>query len=305
MTSTALVARIRRRLARALDPHAKLEPPPIRPPRATVLFDAGENSKACEVALQNGGHLYHSFDFTNGFHAAGDWDVAADVAAYRLPDVRGKRVLEIGPASGWFSFYLETLGADVTVVETRGYGDFDQYGVDAYTGAGSQPANRVIDGRPVWYGPVSASFWTMHDLLKSKVAYVNGRAYEVGPDMFPEPFDLVLICAVLPHLRDPVGALRAAHSVCKPDGLCIATSPTWAQKDGDPAPMQALPNTAVDTISWWAPNKAAFRHWFMAAGFKSVDVEETLHYTPDRELFSETGMMLNAPQILRLAHARP
>jgi SAM-dependent methyltransferase len=250
--------------------------------RRPVVFEINRDQAACLEAAGSA-HFYHSFDLSNGLHLAGDWDISRDIASYRFPDVRGKRVLDIGPGSGWFSFYLASLGADVTVVETRGYGDFDVYGESQYTGAGGRPAERTVDGKPIWLGPVSESFWAMHDLLGSEVKYVNGRIYEVSPSLFPEPFDLVLVCALLPHLRDPVGALRAARSVCAPDGLCVATVWTWAEHDDSPHPFQALPHTSIDRISWWLPNKAAYRHWFLGAGFSNVDVEDTLPMSPDRD----------------------
>ncbi len=272
--------------------------------RQRVVLETNADAETCEEVARSS-HFYHSFDLSNGVHIAGDWDMSVDIDAYRLPDVRGKRVLDIGPASGWFSYYLESLGADVTVVETRGYGDFDVYGEDRYTGAQGREADRVVDGHPVWFGPVSPSFWAMHEILDSKVKLVNGRIYEVGPDMFPEPFDLVLVLALLVHLRDPIGALRAAHSVCKPDGRCIATASTWAEQDKSTTPMQMLPYTSIDKISWWVPNKVAFAHWFKAAGFKEIDVETTVQCTPDRELFHASGVKVNPPFMIRLGHATP
>ena len=282
-----------------------VRPPPAEvPPHTPVIFNTAADAATCEVAAAPH-HFYHSFDLSNGLHIAGDWDISVDIERYRFPDVRGKRVLDIGPASGWLSFYLETLGAEVTVVETRGYGDFDVYGEDRYTGAQGREPDRYLDGAPVWYGPVSDSFWAMHDLLESKVRFVNGRVYEVGPELLPEPFDLVLVGALLPHLRDPIGALRAAHSVCKPDGLCIATASTWTDKDDNVEPMQILPYTSIDRISWWLPNKAAYSHWFRAAGFTEVDVEDTLNYTPDRAVSLANGIRMNNPMVARLAHAKP
>jgi len=280
-------------------------PSPVEPPEASrVVFETRLDRAACEAACE-GVHFYHAFDLSNGLHVPGDWDISHDVSRYRLPDLRGKRVLDIGPASGWFSFYFEKLGADVTVVETRGYGDFDVYGEDRYTGAQGRPADRTIDGRDIWFGPVSGSFWAMHDMLNSKVKFVNGRIYEVGPDLLPEPFDLVFVGALLPHLRDPIGALRAARTVCKPDGLCIATATTWPAQDENPDPVQMLPYTSIDKISWWLPNKAAYSHWFRAAGYRDVDVEDGLEYTPDREVFLDNGVRMNNPMKVRLAHARP
>ncbi len=266
-----------------------------------VVFQTSASRETCEQAAKDA-TFYHSYDLSNGVHIAGYWDISIDIADYRFPDVRGKRVLDVGPGSGWFAFYLESLGADVTVVESRGYGDFDVYGEDRYTGAQGREPDRVIDGRPVWFGPVSKSLLTMRDLLDSKVKFLNGRVYEVGPDMFPEPFDVVLMCALLPHLRDPVGALRGAHSVLKPGGLCVVTASTWTGHDDNELPMQMLPHTGFDRISWWIPNKAAFGHWFRAAGFKAVELESTLNSTPDAQAFVD-GRQINAPMVVRLAHA--
>src|ERR1051326_4248591 len=70
--------------------------------------------------------FYHSYALSNGLHVPGWWDVGRSIDSYPFPArTKGMRVLDIGPGSGWFSFYFEQLGADVTVVETRGRGDFD------------------------------------------------------------------------------------------------------------------------------------------------------------------------------------
>jgi SAM-dependent methyltransferase len=273
---------------------------PDTPPK--VVFATNYSSEDVERLIE-GCHFYHSFDLSNGIHIAGDWDASIGIEKYGFPDLRGKRVLEVGPASGWFSFYLEMMGAEVTVVETRGYGDFDVYGEDRYTGAAGRAPDRIVDGKPFWDGPVSGSFWAMHTVLNSKVQFVNGRIYEVGPELLPEPFDLVVVGALLLHLRDPIGALRALHSACKPGGLCIATTPTWEDRDSDPAPMQFLPWTSIDRISWWLPNKAAFEHWLSAAGFASIHTDIVIDYVPDAATFNENGVRMNQPMKLRRAQA--
>jgi 2-polyprenyl-3-methyl-5-hydroxy-6-metoxy-1,4-benzoquinol methylase len=267
------------------------------------IFEARKSAEQCREITRNV-HFYHSFSLSNGVRMDGDWDIALSIADYRFPSLRGKRVLDIGPASGWFSFWMEAQGADVTVVETRGYGDFDVYGVHSYTGEDGRPPERLIDGKPIYYGPASASFWAMHDILESKVRYVNGRIYEVSPALFSEPFDLVFVGALLPHLRDPIGALRAARSVCR--GLCIATASTWTEHDANPTPVQILPYTHIDKISWWLPNKASYEHWFKAAGFSTVDAETQVTCEPNTvNIKPETGVRMNSPMILRLAHATP
>jgi 2-polyprenyl-3-methyl-5-hydroxy-6-metoxy-1,4-benzoquinol methylase len=267
------------------------------------VFDTQKSADQCKE-ITGGVHFYHSFSLSNGVTIAGDWNMSPTIGEYRFPPLRGRRVLDIGPASGWFSFWMEAQGADVTVVETRGYGDFDVYGVHSYTGAAGRPPERQLDGKPIHYGPASPSFWAMHDILESKVKYVNGRIYEVSPALFSEPFDLVFIGALLPHLRDPIGALRAARSVCK--GVCIATASTWTEHDESPTPVQMLPYTHIDKISWWLPNKAAYDHWFKAAGFSSVDVGTQVAYEPNQiNINPENGVRMNSPMIMRLAHATP
>lgn len=244
-------------------------------------------------------HFYHSFDLNNGTRIRGDYDMARSLSSYPFPrDMAGLRVLDIGPASGWFSFYFESLGADVTVVETRGYGDFDRAGFYNYEDPQSPP-DRIHNGQPIWYGPVSSSFWLMHDALKSKVEWVNARCYQVSPEVFPEPFDLVFMGQLLLHLRDPIGALRAARSVCR--GQCIATTFDWLEHESAEMPMQCMPWMSLDTISWWLPNKAALRQWMQAAGFRDVNVERRLVIHPDREIRDPNGRMLNESWPSRIA----
>jgi SAM-dependent methyltransferase len=250
------------------------------------------------LALAGAHHFYHSFELSNGVRIAGDWDIAKDIPSYLIPDMRGKTVLDMGPASGFFSFYLESLGAEVTVLESRGYGDFDVYGVDRYTPPDTPP-NRVVDGRPLWYGPHSESFWAMHTMLDSQVKFVNGRFYE-APEVLDRKFDLVLACNILQHVRDPIGVLRAAHAVC--GGLCIAAHQTWYDHDDSPYPVAQYPFFHIDRVSWAQPNRALFDHWFKAAGFRSVDSDHYAMSTPDRHNV-HNGVLMNAPFKLRVAHA--
>jgi len=263
-----------------------------------MQFHARKSPEEC-LALTEGKHFYHAFDLANGLKFPGEWDISKDIEGYRFPDMRGKRVLDLGPASGWFSFYLESLGADVTVLESRGYGDFDVYGVDRYTAPERAP-DRIVNGQKLWDGPYSASFWAMHEMLGSRVKFVNGKFYD-APELFAEPFDIVLACNILQHVRDPIGVLRAAHAVCR--GLCIVVHQTWSDHDDSPWPSAQYPFFHLDRISWAQPNKVLFEHWFKAAGFQSVNADHFVKSTPDQEHRNQEGIVTNAPFQLRLAHA--
>lgn len=243
--------------------------------------------------------FYHSYTLSNGLHIPGWWDVSRSIDSYPFPSqMKGMRVLDIGPASGWFSFYFEQLGADVTVVETRGRGDFDRYGDWRYHEPDRAP-DRTWQEKPVWFAPLSASFWAMHDLFSSQARWVNGRAYDVSPALFPDGFDLVFMGHLLLHLRDPVGALRAARSVCR--GTCVVTTLDWLEHESNPYPVQQLPWTHLDRYSWWMPNKAALAHWMLAAGFHTVDVDRRLIVYPDLEKRDATGRIVNVVAPSRIA----
>jgi SAM-dependent methyltransferase len=218
---------------------------------------------------------YHSYYFDNGFAVRGDYDIGADVSHYGFPDsMEGMRVLDIGTGAGWFSFYFEQLGAKVVTVDARGYCDFDVYGRPGYPPIEKdrQPDRWAQDGTPVYFSPVSRGFWIMKELLGSTVQFQNSRVYDVSPELFGgEKFDLVFLGAILCHLRDPIGALIAARSVCR--HRVIASTPVvLGETEPDILPRQYMPYTNTCKISWWLPNEACFRHWFLAAGFTGVDV---------------------------------
>src|SRR5262245_59022582 len=63
-------------------------------------------------------YWYHCIDLGNGIVTDGDYDMTQYLAHYGFPDdLHGKRVLDVGRASGFFSFEFERRGADVTATE--------------------------------------------------------------------------------------------------------------------------------------------------------------------------------------------
>ncbi len=251
---------------------------------------------------------YHSYYFDNGYEIRGDYNIGADVHDYGFPkSMAGMRVLDLGTGGGWFSLFFESLGAEVYTVDARGYCDFDVYGRHYYPqveSEGKAPDRVAEDGSPVYYSPVSGAFWLMRDILRANVKFVNSRVYDIRPEMFGnKPFDLVFMGAILCHLRDPIGALMAARRMCA--GEIIATTPVvHGEPESDTLPRQYLPYTAMDNISWWLPNEACFRHWFVGAGFRDVNVEKSVTLRCDVEHPDDSGRIVNANQTLRVGRAR-
>lgn len=249
-----------------------------------LKFTGNMSQSTFEATCSQHSPWYHSFYFDNGYSVKGDYNIGLDIGDYGFPsDMSGMKVLDIGTGAGWFSFFFEQAGAQVTTVDARGYSDFDVYGRYKYPPIETEkqtPDRWDEAGQPIYHSPVSKAFWIMREALGSKVNFVNARVYEICPELFDnQQFDLVFMGALLLHLRDPIGALMAARSVCS--GQLVATTRTMPEHDDNPFPFMDLPFTSIDKISWWRPNKACFKHWLLAAGFSSVDVESSVSMTGD------------------------
>lgn len=288
---------------------ASSSPEPVvndRPAPYRLPFPSAISREEFQSATKQLEWWYHSYYFDNGFEVQGDYDIGADVAGYGFPDsMKSMNVLDIGTGAGWFAHYFESKGASVWTVDARGYNDFDYYGRYDYPPIASsrEPDRTDEDNRPIYYSPVSKAFWVMKDLLGSKIRFRNARVYDVSPELFDgQQFDLVFLGAILCHLRDPIGALMAARSVCR--GRVIASTPVViGEPEADTLPRQYLPYTDVDKISWWLPNEACFRHWFLAAGFVEADISRQVQLRCDIPRY-EGDRALNGDQLLRVGHAR-
>ena len=251
-------------------------------------------------------HWYHSYYFTNGFERRGEYDIGRDVADYGLPDrMAGMSVLDIGTGSGWFATYFEQQGADVTTLDSRRYVDFDVRGryEPARLPEGSAPDRLDAEGQPVWHSPVSGGFWIMKDLLGLKARFLNARVYDVSPRLFGgRKFDLVFMGSLLMHLRDPVGALMAARSVC---GGQLITNASVTAGDESGTPTMEFINNERDKANWWRPNRACLSEMLRAAGFGEVDVSRTVKLTTDVPFTDGKGRSSGVDQTLYLVHARP
>ncbi len=270
--------------------------------RFTGTCDEAEFKRRC--AAQD--FWYHSYYFDNGYSQPGDYDIGRDIASYGFPDdMSGMRVLDVGTGSGWFATYFEQRGAEVTTVDARGYCDFDMWGRHHYPDiATEKPApDRVLpDGQAIYYSRVSSGFWIMKDILGLKASYRNARVYELSPELFGgRTFDLVFMGALLMHVRDPIGALMAARSVCSHRLITNSLKPDGDSKDA--VPYMEFLNNSDAKINWWRPNRACLRGMVEAAGFKTVAIDGTVDITTDKIFVDKTGRYSGVTQTLYLVDA--
>jgi SAM-dependent methyltransferase len=152
--------------------------------------------------------FYHTVDVPGHGVVAGQWDLRGAEAAY-LGGIalQGRSVLEIGPATGHLGFWMERQGARLTVLDLGPDNAWDLVpvaGVDleALLAERREHLRRLQNG-----------WWLLHERLGSQAAALRGTVYDLGPDV--GQFDVVTLNAVLLHLRDPMGALIKAASVCR------------------------------------------------------------------------------------------
>ena len=127
-------------------------------------------------------HWHHVMQFPHGVSSPGSYDPRQLFSQLELPDVRGKKVLDVGTRDGFFAFELERRGAEVLAVD---YADMDLTGFAA--------AKRI-------YG--------------SRVEYLQANIYDLDPERIGT-FDVVLFLGVLYHLRHPLLALDRLRSRCR------------------------------------------------------------------------------------------
>jgi hypothetical protein len=145
--------------------------------------------------------FYHTMPIPGIGLVQGQWDLRAMVQEY-LGNVNfsGKRVFEIGPASGFLTFYMESLGAEVIgcelpVGEVWDFVPYSRVDLKSYSDSRNELHRRLING-----------FWFAHQAHKSKSGIVYTSTYEIPSEI--GVFDIATFSMVLLHLRDPFLALK-------------------------------------------------------------------------------------------------
>ena len=145
--------------------------------------------------------FYHTTNLPGFGMVKGDWDLRAGINDY-LGHVSfaGKRVLDVGTASGFLCFHAEKAGADVIAYDLAPHMQWD---VVPFGGgvADSDSAERFHS-----ITSINNSFWLSHRAMASKARMVHGSIYSIPAEI--GPVDICLFGSILLHLRDPFLALQ-------------------------------------------------------------------------------------------------
>jgi tRNA (mo5U34)-methyltransferase len=194
-----------------------------------------------QVSAVLSGTPYHSLELPGGCVVPGvvPLERLRERLDHYLPlrDLRGKRVLDIGAASGWNSFELEKRGASVVALDCIAYPEFHY-------------AKRALD---------------------SKVELVVLDVDEISRERLGS-FDYVLCFGVLYHLRHPLLALEKICSITRE--MAFIESYVIDPDASFPGCVMEFYETnelGGQIDNWWGPTAACLAALCRSAGFGTVE----------------------------------
>jgi len=203
-------------------------------------------------------YFYHTMELPGHGVLNGEWDLRGRVDQYlgNISFAR-RRVLEIGPASGFLAFEMEKRGADVVSLEVT-----DEHSWD-FVPYPNTRLDQVIGARRVVMRQLKNSYWLSHAVLQSSAKVYYGDVYNL-PAALGE-FDIAVMAAVLLHCRDP---LRIVEQCSKRAQRLIIVDKFYPELEG--SAICRLAPTAENFLwhTWWHFSTQFFRQFLEVLGFE-------------------------------------
>lgn len=264
---------------------------PVAPPGADAARRAYEDERAAfadEVAARGLGDVrellwYHTIDLGDGLVTPGLYDLRGTLGDYGFPETMNElSVLDVGAATGFFSFELARRGARVVALELRSLDELDRFHGEtvADTVRKLLALSYLTDGASLGVEELAARLYRV--LLHAPFAFCAARlgiaverrympVYEVSrAALGGAAFDLVFAGDVLLHTLYPGRALAALASVCTGELLIVQR---LAGASGDPPAMAYVGGNdpANDAVCWWLPNFQCLHGYLRKLGFSEVE----------------------------------
>jgi hypothetical protein len=249
----------RRRDTEGAPPSSPGPAAPAAPPRGPLLPSypprqyLGQLDPAFQAAVskqREGADLtdfvwYHAFELPDGTVLPGVWDLRGQESDYLGGvDLAGKRVLELGPATGALTFYMERMGAEVVAFEAG----FD-VPIDTLPVKGHDLPEARLTTMQETIDRNHDAWWYLHRTLGSSATFVQGNIYDMPADL--GTFDVTVVGAILLHLREPWGALSQAAQ--RTTETMIVTEALQDQLDPPESNiMRFSPSAEHHLTNWWS-----------------------------------------------------
>ncbi len=237
-------------------------------------------------------YFYHSMEIPGHGLVEGQWDLRDGVDEYcGGVDVAGKRVLEIGTASGFLCFHMERAGAEVVAYDLSENQPWDVVPFPDLDVAGHLARRAAI------IRMINNGWWLCHRAVGSRAKVVYGSVYEVPATI--GPVDVSTFCSVLLHVRDPFLALHNGLRLTRETVVVtdiVGSRPVADDAAGRPELPFAefVPDfgTQHPVDTWWFLNPRVVQAWVGALGFEDTVVTSHRQHGPlmgEREFFTVVG----------------
>ncbi len=172
--------------------------------------------------------FYHTMDLPGYGTVRGAWDLRGHADAYLGGvELRGKRVLELGTASGFLCREMEARGAEVVGYDLSEDFDGDLVPFPRPNAAADAAARRGFVRR------LNNGWWLAHRACKSAARVAYGSVYDVPAGI--GTVDVATFGSILLHLRDPYRALESACRLVR-DTVVVTEHPVhWGRYPSPPA----------------------------------------------------------------------
>ncbi|MFZ0706295.1 MAG: hypothetical protein WAM71_11880 [Candidatus Korobacteraceae bacterium] len=224
--------------------------------------------------------FYHTTDLPIFGTVEGLWDLRGKEDEYLgRVQLKGKRVLEIGPASGGLTFHMERAGAEVVSIEADASYRMEYcWDIPHCLPPGLEEKN--ADSKPRMTA-LHDSYWLCHRLFNSSAKVHYGSAYEIPPAL--GPFDVTTIACVLLHNKNPFIILEHVASVTKETLVIVEVLPVDKSSDAGPIFLRN-DNEVYDGWFHFPPNFTARVLRTMGFGQTTISYHEQLHKARGRNL---------------------
>jgi SAM-dependent methyltransferase len=207
--------------------------------------------------------FYHTMDLPSLGVVRGHWDLRGRFDEYiGQVSLSGRRVLDVGCATGYLSFSSEQAGAREVV-------SFDmdharrQHWLPFKDKLPYRDPEGFANGHNAWVRQWHNGYWLCHRLLGSKAKVFYGDVYDLPREL--GTFDVAVVGSVLEHLADPIRALasiaRLTNETLSIVTPMLGTEEKIAQFNGD------ADRPEIDYV-WWTYSLGTYRHVLRMLGFE-------------------------------------
>ncbi len=226
------------------------------------LFEAARTGVSFEDC-----HFYHSMDIPGVGEVQGAWDLRKGANAYLGHlDLASKSVLEIGPASGFLTFAMERMGAQVTAVEVPDEPGWDFVPFPAAVLEPLQGPRREVMRR------LKNSWWFSHSAFGSSARLAYADVYALPAEL--GRYDIAVMGSLLLHTRAP---LQVIEQCARHADTLVITDMLHPDLEGSPVCRLIPSERDVRWDTWWAFSTDFLTQFLGVMGF---GVEKSLHAQP-------------------------